>query len=185
MKNIHILKKYCAILSVSTFLCLLGLHGASAASLSASTSLTVVHLTKAKPQDISTYPGSWPRTHDETHLSPTGQEVYISNVHFNRNSVSWSTIPRSTPYPKWPNGVNSIVTAVWSKDQGKTFQLQSWDYLGPHTSGKHIVGSPDCWMGTMVSSLCGQKAGECNGENRSNLFFSVYPSGAGCWGDKF
>ncbi len=161
----------------------MGLTTANSAPLSASTSLTVVHLTKAKPQDISTYPGSWPVVHHESDIYPTDQELYISNVHFEGGHISWAPNPSSTPYPSWSNGVNSILTAVWSKDGGKTFELLSWDYLGPNTSGKHITGMPDCWMGTMVSSLCGQKGGECNGENRSNLFFAEYPTGRACWGN--
>ena len=183
MKNIDKVKKYCLVLSMLLCASCMCINGAIAEPLTASTSLTIVHLTKATPQDISRYTGAWPEDYDDL-IDPDKeeQEVYISSVNFG-SSLSWATIPTATPYSSWPNGINSILTAVWSKDGGKTFELLSWDYLGPYTSQKHIEGMPDCWMGTMVSTLCGQKAGECNGEYRSNLYFTEYPSGnANCWG---
>ncbi len=155
---------------------------ASAEKLSASTVLTIVHLTSAQPNDISFYPGAWPSSKNAT-LQPTGMEVYLHNVVFGSHMLSWNTTPRPTPYPSFGNGINSILTAVWSKDGGHTFSLLSWDYLGPTTSYKHLRdGMPDCWMGTMISTLCDQKPGECNGRYRSNLYFTEYPQGASCWG---
>ncbi len=181
VKNITKMKKYCLVCCVGVLASFLGLQIANAAPLSTSTNLTIVHLTSAKPNDISTYAGHWPTTPDASY--PTGSELYISHVGFTSGHVGWNTVPGKTPYGTWSNGINSILTAVWSKDGGRTFQLLSWDYLGPYTHGKHVAGMPDCFMGTMISTLCDQKAGECNGRARSNLFFATYTDGAACWGN--
>ena len=80
--------------------------------------------------------------------------------------------------------MTGMLAAVWSKDGGKTFTLGSWDYLRATAHGKGIdAGMPDCWMGTMVHSICDRKPDECNGRNRSNLYFTEYPTGnSACWG---
>ncbi len=159
---------------------------ATAATLTASTSATVVNVTEFpfNSVDITQWSGSWPSDPDVVSPAPGGQEAYLNNVHFTATHMSWETTPYYTPYPPFGNGVNSMVAAVWSTDKGKTFKLGSWDYLASSTHAKHIGGGmPDCWMGTIVHSICDRKAGECNGRNRSNLYFTEYPSGnASCWG---
>ncbi len=162
------------------------ISGATAASLTASTSATVVNVTEFpfNSIDITQWSGPWPSDPDVVIPAPDGQEVYLNNVHFTATHMSWETTPYYTPYPSFGNGVNSMVAAVWSKDKGKTFKLGSWDYLSPTSHAKGIEGGmPDCWMGTLVHSICDRKAGECNGRNRSNLYFTEYPTGnTSCWG---
>ncbi len=156
-----------------------------AAALTASTSLTVVHVTEFRvgSADVTRWGGDWPNDPDDL-INPEGQEVYLNNVFFTATEMSWKTTPYRLPYPVFPNAMTGMVAAVWSTDGGKTFKLQSWDYLRNTAHAKGIdAGMPDCWMGTMVHSICDRKAGECNGRNRSNLYFTEYPSGnTSCWG---
>ena len=185
MKDIKSLSRY--ILIVGTMLLpFIVTQGVTAASITASTSATVVHVTEYpfNSIDITQWSGPWPNDPDVIIPAPGGQEVYLNKVYFTSHTMSWDTTPSYTPYPSFPNTVNSMVAAVWSTDKGKTFKLGSWDYLGPTTHAKGIEnGMPDCWMGTMVHSICDRKAGECNGRNRSNLYFTEFPSGnASCWG---
>jgi hypothetical protein len=160
---------------------------AAAASLTASTSLTIVHVTDYQSAGSSAVPGytnDWPTSPDHTTPVPSGREMSLRNVYFTSHSMDWTTIPSTFPYGTFGNGLNAMVAAVWSKDGGKTFKMLSWDYLRPTTKGKGTEkGMPDCWMGTMIHTICDRKAGECNGRYRSNLFFTEWPSGAaGCWG---
>jgi hypothetical protein len=154
--------------------------------LTASTSMTVVHVTDFRHGTASTVPGwggDWPNDPTDV-IIPGSQEVYLDNVHFTSHHMSWATTPGVTPYPTFPNTVNSMIAAIWSVNNGKSFIMQSWDYLAKTTHAKGIEGGmPNCWMGTMVHSVCDRKAGECNGRNKSNLFFTEYPSGnTNCWG---
>ena len=170
-----------AALLVSGFI----VSGSIAQTLKASTSLTVVNVTELpfNSVNITKWPGAWPNDPNDL-INPQSQEVYLYNVHFTRDHMSWSTLPVNTPYPTFPNTVNSMVAAVWSTNGGKTFKLGSWDYLAKNTHAKGIhAGMPNCWMGTLVHSVCDRKAGECNGRNKSNLYFTEYPSGnTNCWG---
>ena len=156
-----------------------------AAKLTASTSLTVVNVTSylsGTAPNIPTWDGDWPES-PTTDYYPKGQNVYLNDVHFSHN-MTWVTSPYITPYPVFPNTINSMVVAIWSDDNGKTFNMQSWDYLrnSTHDRGLHN-GMPNCWMGTMIHTVCDRKAGECNGRNKSNVFFQEYPSGYdNCWG---
>ncbi len=182
MSMINNIKKY---LSLALLVSCVVVEGAAAATLTDSTSLTVVNVTALEFNsiDITQWEGDWPN--DPTDLiKPESQEVYLNNVHFEPTHQSWNTTPYYTPYPTFPNTVNSMVAAVWSVDGGKTFKLGSWDYLAASTHAKGIEGGmPNCWMGTMVHSICDRKAGECNGRNKSNLYFTEYPSGnTACWG---
>lgn len=158
-------------------------QGAFAASLKASTSLTIVNVTdfQANSVDITKWDGDWPRTPDA--VAPTGLEVYLNQVYFTQFTLRWNTVPYLTPYVPFANGINSIVAAVWSNDQGKTFKLISWDFLVPDTHFKVAEeGMHDCWMGTLVHSICDRSPAECNDRKRSNLYFTEYPSGTvGCW----
>lgn len=185
MKDFKILPMYILVTCVMLLSCIVP-QGASAAPITASTSATVVNVTEFpfNSIDITQWAGPWPNDPDHVIPAPGGQEVYLNNVHFTATHMSWETTPFYTPYPTFPNTVNSMVAAVWSTDKGKTFKLGSWDYLSASTHAKGIEGGmPDCWMGTMVHSICDRKAGECNGRNRSNLYFTEYPSGnASCWG---
>ena len=116
-------------------------------------------------------------------------EVYINNVKYTKRSINWSTNPRVIPYPLFTETIgqnifNSLISAIYSIDEGKTFALHTWDYLLATTSGKTNTSSdppemPDCWMGAMIHSICGsyRKLDECNGRFRSNVFFSEYPTG--------
>lgn len=157
-----------------------------AAKLTASTSLTIVNVTEYQSGTVSTmhsWPGDWPQSSKAQYFSPQNQEVYLNDVYFGHN-LTWMTTPYLTPYPVYPNTINSMIVAIWSKDGGKTFKMISWDYLrnSTHDRGLHN-GMPDCWMGTMVHTVCDRKAGECNGRNKSNVYFTEYPSGNGsCWG---
>ncbi|MBU0663071.1 MAG: hypothetical protein KJ990_00860 [Proteobacteria bacterium] len=188
--NINRMKKHFTILG-TVLLLTSGFVDVSQAGLTASTSLTVVHVTDFLhgSADITTWGGAWPQppvTPDTaTDLgSPQGQEVYLNDVFFTTHSIKWNTYPYRTPYPPFPNGLSSMICAVWSLDGGKTFKLQSWDYLTPTRHDKGLEeGMPNCWMGSIVHSLCDRKADECNGRNRTNLYFSEFPSGStGCWG---
>jgi hypothetical protein len=159
---------------------------ANAASLTASTSLTVVNVTEFRHGTADTVPsweGDWPNDPTDV-ITPESQEVYLNNVDFTSHHMSWATTPFVTPYPVFPNTVNSMVVAVWSENGGQSYIMQSWDYLANTTHAKGIeAGMPNCWMGTMVHSVCDRKAGECNGRNKSNLYFTEFPSGeANCWG---
>lgn len=160
--------------------------GAMAASLTASTSLTVVNVTSFRGADITRWGGAWPNSPDT--LKPQEQEAYINKVDFYPTTIEWYLKSASgvgvAPYPPFANGVSSLLCAVWSEDNGKTFQLKSWDYLAPATHVKRMEnGMPNCWMGTIVHSVCDRSGGECNGRNRTNLYFEEYPSGStNCWG---
>ncbi|GAB4332544.1 MAG: hypothetical protein Kow0089_00470 [Desulfobulbaceae bacterium] len=178
-------------LMIAAALLVTGLAATSfGATLTASTSLTVVNVTKfPSSYDITHWTGYWPNSPDDTLTSAgapgvSGKEVYLDDVHFTSHHMSWMTTPYATPYTPFPNTVNSMICAVWSDDGGKTFSLQSWDYLQRTTHGKGTEGGmPNCWMGTMVHSLCDRKPGECNGRYRSNLYFSEWPTGnTNCWG---
>lgn len=191
MINIKRMKRYITVLSAVLLLTSGVVEGSVAGTLTASTSLTVVHVTEflAGSVDITQWVGAWPqppvapKTAADI-VSPVLQEVYLNDVYFTSHSMAWATYPSATPYPPFSNGINSMICAVWSTDGGKTFKLQSWDYLIPTSKGKGLEeGMPNCWMGTMVHSLCDRKAGECNGRNRSNLIFEEFTSGStGCWG---
>lgn len=156
-----------------------------ATTLTASTSLTIVHVTEFAfgSVDITQWEGDWPNDPDDL-ITPEGQEIYLNNVQFVLPQISWKTTPYRLPYPVFPNAMTGMVAAIWSKDRGKSFTLGSWDYLRATAHSKGIdAGMPDCWMGTLVHSLCDRKAGECNGRNKSNLYFTEYPSGNNsCWG---
>jgi hypothetical protein len=184
VKNDRRILKCLGMLAVFLLLNSLLLSGAVANTLTASTSLTIVHATEFPfntAQQTITYGGDWPVT--PTTEGPTGQEVYLNNVYFGSN-ISWTTTPNTTPYPVYPNTINSMIGAVWSTNGGQTFKVGSWDYLRNHTYFKGLHdGMPDCWMGTFVHTVCDRKAGECNGRNKSNVYFTEYPSGNNtCWG---
>lgn len=191
MITIKKIKKYLTVLSAVLLLTSGVVEASMAGTLTASTSLTVVHVTEfpAGSVDITQWGGAWPqppvapKTAADI-VNPVLQEVYMNKVDFYPHMMEWFTYPYPTPYPRFSNGINSMICAVWSTDGGKTFKLQSWDYLIPTSKGKGLEeGMPNCWMGSMVHSLCDRKAGECNGRNRSNLLFEEYPSGTtGCWG---
>lgn len=170
-----------AVLLVSGFI----VSGSVAQTLTASTSLTVVNVTEFpfNSVDITRWPGAWPNDPNDL-INPGYREVYLYNVHFTGDHMSWNTSPYLTPYPIFGNTVNSMVAAVWSLDGGRTFKLGSWDYLATSTHAKGIhAGMPNCWMGTLVHSVCDRKAGECNGRYKSNLYFTEYPStNTSCWG---
>lgn len=180
--------KYLTLLSTVLILTSAGVDTAKA-DFKASTSLTVVHVTDfVQSKDITHWP-AWPQppvapTTATDITMPAGQEVYLNNAYYTTHSMSWAIYPKAMPYPVFPNTINAMVAAVWSQDGGKTFKLQSWDYLtASRTSKGTEKGMPDCWMGAMVHSICDRKAGECNGRNRSNLYFTEYPTNAqGCWG---
>jgi len=154
--------------------------------ITASTSLTVVNAVQfnhgSVPSTI-TWGSDWPGSSDAK-LLPEEMEVYLSDVHFNTRTMYWTTTPAVTPYKPFPNTINSMIVAVWSLNKGRTFIFQSWDYLAANSSGKGIEkGMPDCWMGTMIHSLCDRKVDECNGRHRSNLYFTEFPTGNNnCWG---
>lgn len=189
--NIKRLKKYFTVLSAVLLLTAAGVGSSVAETLTASTSLTVVNVTEFLygSVDVTQWPGAWPQppVAPETAAdigNPVSQEVYLNNVYFTSHSMAWATFPQATPYPPFYNGINSMISAVFSLDGGKTFKLQSWDYLIPTSNGKGLEeGMPNCWMGTMVHTLCDRKPGECNGRYRSNLIFEEFTSGStGCWG---
>lgn len=183
--NHYVNKKNIALCFVILSVCFFATN-TIAASLTASTSLTIVNVTEFRHGTATTIPGwggDWPN--DPTDLIvPGAQEVYLNNVHFDSHHMSWNTTPTNTPYPTFPNTVNSMIAAVWSVNGGQSYIFQSWDYLATTTHAKGIEGGmPSCWMGTMVHSVCDRKAGECNGRNKSNLYFTEYPSGnTNCWG---
>lgn len=186
MKNIKVINMHLRIIGVILFVSCMVATASFAATLTASTSLTVVQVTDFRSGTASTVPswgGDWPN--DPTDLiTPESQEVYLYDVYFSSHHMSWSTLPGVTPYPTFPNTVNSMIAAVWSINGGKSYIMQSWDYLASITHAKGIeAGMPNCWMGTMVHSVCDRKAGECNGRNKSNLYFTEFPSGTTtCWG---
>jgi hypothetical protein len=141
----------------------------------AKTTLTIVNVTEfIRSGDVTRWGGSWPSSPDT--LAPSAQELYISSAVYGANHLGWITTPSVIPYPPFPNKLNSLLAAVWSLDGGKTFKLQSWDYLAPSSNAKDLAeGMPTNKIGTMIHSICDRKDGECNGRNRSNLIFSDYP----------
>lgn len=152
--------------------------------LSDSTSLTAVNVTEfVRSGDVTKWPGAWPATADT--LTPTENEVYLYGVTITPRRLAWESTPYKYPYDPFPNTIAAMISAVWSMDKGKTFKLQSWDYLTNTRHDKGLEhGMPDCWMGTMVHTLCDRKAGECNGRYRSNLYFTEYPVGnKNCWSE--
>jgi len=194
LKNIGTVKNQLIVIFGVVLLLTTGVSEVKAETLTASTSLRIVHITEFKygtNTSLITWP-SWPTgpdhqlslgTHGQVILEPAGQGNYLDRVSFTTHSMGWSTSPYLTPYPTFPNTVNSMIAAVWSLNGGQTFIIGSWDYLAKNTHTKGIEGGmPDCYMGTMIHSLCDRKAGECNGRNRSNLYFTEYPNGASCWG---
>lgn len=185
MSDTNKVKKYFLVFSATLLVSCVAAKGSIAIALTASTSLTVVHVTEFafNSADTRQWGGDWPNDPDDL-ITPEGQEVYLNNVHFSETHMSWETTPYRLPYTVFPNAMTGMIAAVWSKDKGKTFTLGSWDYLRTTAHAKGIeAGMPDCWMGTMVHSICDRKAGECNGRNRSNLYFTEYPSGnISCWG---
>jgi len=185
LNDASIIKNRFIVFSMALIVSGIFVKGAIATSLTASTSLTVVHVTEwaFNSVDITRWEGDWPNDPDDL-IIPEGQEVYLNNVQFVLPHISWVTTPYRLPYPVFPNAMAGMVAAIWSKDNGKTFTLGSWDYLRATAHAKGIdAGMPDCWMGTMVHSICDRKDGECNGRNKSNLYFTEYPSGnTSCWG---
>ena len=149
------------------------------------TSLTVVNATELRfgkgptSADITRWP-AWPNTTADQHFkltTPESDRLYLFDVRYTSTEMSWKSLPHLPPYPAFPNGLNGMICAVWSENGGRTFIVQSWDYVADYSHGKHIAkGMPDGWMGAIVHSFCDFKAGECNGRNRSNLFFSSFPS---------
>lgn len=184
-----IIKKV-SLLSVALLISCIFVTGSIAATLTDSTSVTIVNVVQyPSSYPVEHWPGAWPSSPDakvtaDGQPAPEGMEVYMTNVTYTVHSMHWVTIPYARPYPVFPNTISNMIVAVYSGDQGKSFYLQSWDYLQQSTSSKGTErGMPDCWMGAMVHSLCDRKPGECNGRYRSNLYFSTWPTGAsGCWG---
>jgi hypothetical protein len=185
LSDVKKMKKKIIVFSMTLLALTVIVKGAIATTLTASTSLTVVHVTKwaFNSVDVTQWAGAWPNDPDDL-MTPEGQEIYLNNVQFSSTHMSWETTPYRLPYPVFPNAMTGMVAAIWSEDNGKTFTFGSWDYLRNTAHAKGIeAGMPDCWMGTMVHSLCDRKVGECNGRNRSNLYFTEYPSGnSTCWG---
>jgi len=185
LNNINRVTIFFIVFSVASLVSFVTAKNSTAAALTASTSLTVVHVTEFRvgSADVTRWEGAWPNDPDDL-INPESQEVYLNNVHFTATHMSWETTSYRLPYPVFPNAMTGMVAAVWSTDGGRTFKLQSWDYLRSTAHAKGIdAGMPDCWMGTMVHSICDRKADECNGRNRSNLYFTEYPSGnTSCWG---
>ncbi len=51
-----------------------------------------------------------------------------------------------------------------------------WDYItNGHTFQGLEKGMPAPWVGTMLSTVCDKKAGECNGRERTNIYFATHP----------
>jgi hypothetical protein len=177
LNNIKRMKKCFRIISALVLLSGVMVTGATAASLTTSTTLTVVNVTVfngATAVGIPTWEGDWPSGATDS-MTPGYREVYLDNVAITYHSLTWNTNPYVTPYPVFPNTINSMIAALWSEDGGKTFILQSWDYLANTTHGKGLEhGMPSCWMGTFVHSVCDRKAGECNGRYKSNVYFTPY-----------
>lgn len=181
--------KMASIATVPMMFMMLTCYNAASATLTAATSLTIVHVTsylnQRTPPSITTWEGDWPQSPDAQYLAPNGYEMYVLNPTMTHHSINWQTIPSYTPYPLFPNGLNSMICNVYVNSPSRTtYELGSWDYLAPYAKGKGLEeGMPDCWMGTMVHSYCEFEAGKCNGRYKSNLMFSVYPTGnTSCWG---
>lgn len=191
MNNMRNIKRFIIVSVMVVSMVSILVQGAFAASLTASTSLTIVNVTQLMPYsvDITKWEGAWPSNPDAT-LDPRQMkanfEVYLNNVYLTSNTISWQTTPKYTPYIPFANGINAITAVVWSEDRGKTFKLASWDYLNPDTTFKVADdGFRDCWTGTMVHTICDRapNPAACNDRKRSNLNFTEYPTGAhGCWG---
>ena len=184
LKNRKSVKQYFLLAGMAVLVSCVGVTVSTAATLTDSTSVTVVNVTQfPQSYDITRWGGAWPSS-PAAAIKPSGQEMYLNNVNFGTHNIAWNTTPYLTPYRPFPNTVNSMIAAVWSTDGGKTFKLQSWDYLVSRTHGKGLEhGMPNCWMGTMVHAICDRKPGECNGRYRSNLYFTEYPTGnTSCWG---
>ncbi len=100
--------------------------------------------------------------------------VYLNNVQFTSNSMSWEWAPR--PWVPFQNTVSGFLWAFWSEDGGLTYHGVMWDYITNNHTGKGLgCGMPAPWMGTMLSTVCDKKAGECNGRERTNIYFATHP----------
>ena len=118
-------------------------------------------------------------------------EVYLYDAHLSGHGQEWLTIPNVTPWAGFPEagGLNSMISNVYSVDEGETFWVHSWDYLAPDSSSKGGEGKwDDCFIGTMVHSFCEFSSTDCNGRYRTNLYFAVCDNCtkvpvADCWGD--
>jgi len=176
--------RYCiTAIAITVMLCSCVLE-TNSVTLTDSTSLMVVNVTEfVRSPDITRWEGAWPSSPNAT-IIPSGMEVYLNSVTITPTRLAWESIPYKYPYPPFPNTIAAMIAAVWSTDGGKTFKLQPWDYLTNTRHDKGLEeGMPNCWMGTMVHSLCDRKAGECNGRYRTNLYFTEYPTGnVNCWG---
>lgn len=153
-------------------------------TLADSTTLTVVNVNTIGGWgvDVTQWAGSWPNDADDT-IRPEGQEVYLNNVVFSENELTWDTVPEVTPYPTFDTGINSLIAFVSSNDNGQIFTLNSWDFLTNSTHLKSISGgNDDCWRGVLIHSICDKTPGVCNGRYRSNVYFSGSDSwGSECW----
>lgn len=60
--------------------------------------------------------------------------VYLDNVQFTSNSMSWEWAPR--PWVPFPNTVSGFLWAFWSEDGGLTYHGVMWDYITNNHTGK-------------------------------------------------
>jgi len=101
-------------------------------------------------------------------------DVYLDNVQFTSETMSWDWTPR--PWVPFPNTISGFLWAFWSEDGGATFNALMWDYVSNQSTGKSLGrGMPTAWMGTMLSTVCDKKPDECNGRERTNVYFATHP----------
>jgi len=105
------------------------------------------------------------------------ERVYINHVDIvGYQHIAWSMTPYPLPWARFPNTVAGVLSSVWTNNGGKTWSSLAWDYIGVTTTGKHQEGQTPGnlqWVGIFISTLCDHNPGECNGRERSNLYFTT------------
>ena len=118
-----------------------------AETLTATTSLTILNVTSWKaPLQGDKYIADFPVT------------AKITNVTITYNRLSWV----------WQNGVEGLIWAFYSEDEGKTYKGWGWDYVTPNHTIKVLEGYPRGWVGTAAATCV-----PCKGyKARSNVYFT-------------
>lgn len=173
---------FCAALLLSC----VALTGSIAATLTDSTTLTVVNVTQTYYGTVPTgaQVGDWQHWPPADYMSLTtpkdNWEVLITDVGISWDHMSWKAMPSPYPWPWLVANLNAMIANVWSEDGGKTYKIVSWDYMTAYSTGIHL-STPwrsGIWLGTLVHSFCdfeGTSGDKCNGRYRSNVYFKETP----------
>jgi hypothetical protein len=76
---------------------------------------------------------TYPRRPEKGVLEYATGNVYLDNVQFTSNSMSWEWAPR--PWDPFPNNISGFLWAFWSEDGGLIYHGAMWDYItNTHTA---------------------------------------------------